>query len=89
MTRICIGWWCYRRIAREGQEAWASTSLWNSMRDPSTLLLVNNKGADQPAHSRSLVSAFVIRYLKSKVTRSDISQFSNLFGGLQLDKASG
>ena len=59
------------------------------MRDPSTLLLVNNKGADQPAHSRSLVSAFVIRYLKSKVTRSDVSQFSNLFGGLQLDKASG
>ena len=36
-----------------------------------TLLLANNKGTDQPAHARSLVSAFVIRYLK--VTRSDIS----------------
>ena len=23
----------------------------------------NNKGADQPAHSRSLISAFVLRYL--------------------------
>ena len=25
--------------------------------------LVNNKGADQPAHPRSLISAFVIRWL--------------------------
>ena len=31
-------------------------------------LLANNKGADQPAHPRSLISAFIIRYLKSKVT---------------------
>ena len=54
-----------------------------------TLMLANNKGADQPAHPRSLVSAFVIRYLKSKVTRSDNSLFSILFGGLQHDEASG
>ena len=26
---------------------------------------VNNTGADQPAHPRSLISAFVIRYLES------------------------
>ena len=25
----------------------------------------NNKGADQPAHSRSLISAFVVRFLDS------------------------
>ena len=25
----------------------------------------NNKGADQPAHSRSLISTFVVRYLDS------------------------
>ena len=37
------------------------------------LLLANNNGADQPAHPCSLVSAFVIRYLKSEVTRSGIS----------------
>ena len=36
---------------------------------PITFLLANNKGADQPAHSRSLISAFVIRYMKSKETR--------------------
>ena len=29
--------------------------------------LTNNKGADQPAHPRSLISAFVIRFLKSTV----------------------
>ena len=57
----------------DGQEACASTSLWASMQEILTLLLVNNKGADQPAHPGSLISALVIRYLKSKVTRSDVS----------------
>ena len=33
-----------------------------------TLLLAINKGAEQPAHPRSLISDFVFRYLKSKVT---------------------
>ena len=27
----------------------------------------NNKGADQPAHTRSLISTFVIRYLESYI----------------------
>ena len=36
-----------------------------------TLLLANNKGADQPARPRSPISAFDIRYLKSKATMSD------------------
>ena len=39
---------------------------------------VNNKGADQPAHSRSLISAFVVRSLDSiisLVSRSEISRF--------------
>ena len=42
------------------------------MQETLNLLLANNKGAYQPAHPRSLVSAFVIRYLKSKETRSNI-----------------
>ena len=29
----------------------------------------NNKGADQPAHPRSLISAFVIRLLESIISR--------------------
>ena len=34
-------------------------------RETMTLLSVNNKGADQPAHPCSLISAFVIRLLES------------------------
>ena len=45
----------------------------NMMQETLTLLLANNKGTDQPAHPHSLISAFDISYLKSKVTRSDIS----------------
>ena len=39
---------------------------------------MNNKGADQPAHPGSLISAFVIRLLESIISeldRSDISVF--------------
>ena len=38
----------------------------------------NNKGADQPAHLRILISAFVVRFLDSiifLVSRSEISRF--------------
>ena len=52
------------------------------------LVACSNKGADQPAHPHSLISAFVVPYLKSKVTRSDTSLFS-IFGGLQHDKVCG
>ena len=38
---------------------------------------VNNKGADQPAHPRSLISAFVIRLLESVISRLATSQFSS------------
>ena len=31
--------------------------------------IANNKVTDQPAHPRSLISAFIFHYLKSKVTR--------------------
>ena len=39
---------------------------------------VNNKGADQPAHPCSLTSAFVIRLLKSIITKFATSEFSVL-----------
>ena len=38
----------------------------------------NNKGADQPTHPRSLISAFVVRSLDSIITlvsRAEISRF--------------
>ena len=34
----------------------------------------NNTGADQPAHLRSLISAFVIRFLKSVISKLATSE---------------
>ena len=34
-----------------------------------TLLHANNKGADQPTHLRSLVSAFVVRFLERIIAK--------------------
>ena len=38
----------------------------------------NNKGADQPAHPRSLISAFVIRCLDSLIFLDSIAEISRL-----------
>ena len=39
----------------------------------------NNKGADQPAHSRSLISAFVVHCLDSITPLVSISEISSLY----------
>ena len=39
--------------------------------------VANNTGADQPAHPRSLISAFVIRFLESIISRLAPSKISN------------
>ena len=39
----------------------------------------NNKGADQPAHPRSLISAFVVRYLASIISLDSIAEISRLY----------
>ena len=38
----------------------------------------NNKGADQPAHPRSLISTFVIRCLDSVMSLVSVTKISNL-----------
>ena len=38
----------------------------------------NNKGADQPAHPRSLISAFVVRCLDSIIPLLAIAEISRL-----------
>ena len=38
----------------------------------------NNKGADQPAHPRSLISAFVVRCLDSMISLDSIAEISRL-----------
>ena len=42
------------------------------------MLYVNNKGADQPAHSRSLISAFVVRCLDSVISLDPIAEIPRL-----------
>ena len=39
----------------------------------------NNKGADQPAHPRSLISTFVVRYLDGIMSVVSISEISSLY----------
>ena len=39
----------------------------------------NNKGADQPAHPRSMISTFVICLLKSIISRLATSEISLLY----------
>ena len=38
----------------------------------------NNKGADQPAHPRSLISAFVVRCLGSVMSPVSVTKISSL-----------
>ena len=40
--------------------------------------LKNNKGADQPAHLRSLISAFVIRSFESIISRLSVAKETGL-----------
>ena len=39
----------------------------------------NNKGAVQPAHPRSLISAFVVRFLGSIISLISISEILSLY----------
>ena len=47
---------------------------WALMREYLSSVVSNNKGADQPAHPRSLISAFGIRFLESIISRLDMSE---------------
>ena len=52
--------------------------IWATMRESLSSGFVNIRGVDQPAHPQSLISAFVIRFLESlisKLATSDIPIF--------------
>ena len=48
---------------------------------------VNNKGTDQPAHPRSLISAFVVRCLDSIISLASIVKISRLKLASEADQA--
>ena len=43
------------------------------------MLYANNKGADQPAHPHSVISAFVVRCLDGVMPPVSIPEISNLY----------
>ena len=64
---------------------------WHQNNMPRRKNRTNNKGTDQPVHLHNLISTFVIRFLKSQITRSDV-YFNSQFcwdTGLQDDIVSG
>ena len=50
--------------------------IWALMRENLSSGIANNTGADQPAHPRSLISAFVICILESIICRHVSSEIS-------------
>ena len=48
----------------------------------------NNKGADQPAHLRSLISAFVVRCLDSVMSLVSVTKISSLMLASVAEQAS-
>ena len=46
------------------------------MKKPVCHMRTNNKGADQPAHPRSLISTFMVRCLEGIITLVSISKIS-------------
>ena len=48
---------------------------WASSRENLSSVFANNKGADQPAHPRSLISAFVIRLLEKIISKLATTEF--------------
>ena len=53
-----------------------ATSKWALTRENLPSGFANNKGADQPAHMRSLISTFVIHLLESIISRLALSEIS-------------
>ena len=43
--------------------------IWALLRGKLHLLYANNKDADQPAHPRSLINAFIIRFLERTIAK--------------------
>ena len=66
------GWACAVKICHVGM-----LEDTNSL-DGALMTYANNKGADQPAHPRSLISTFVVRCLDSIMPLVSISEISRL-----------
>ena len=61
---------------------WSIICIWASTQENLSSRRGNNKVADQPAHPYSLISAFVIHYLKSRVASFGNMQNFNILASL-------
>ena len=52
------------------------------------MLYGNNKGADQPAHLRSLISAFIVRCLDNVMSLVSVTKISSLLLASVAEQAS-
>ena len=50
--------------------------MWALTRENMSLGFANNKGADQPAHPRILISTFVIHFLESNISKLATGEIS-------------
>ena len=57
---------------------WYVNVKWAPSWENQFLPYANNKGADQPGHLRSLISAFVVRCLDSIISLDSIAEISSL-----------
>ena len=64
-TKHMTGRWGGGRFRHEKK----SSTIWASTQENNLRWVANNKGTDQPAHVRSLISAFVIRRLESTISK--------------------
>ena len=66
---------CHRTLSY--MLVWKNYPIYGPRREKTCLRgFANNKGADQPAHQRSLIITFVIRLLKSIISRLVTSEIS-------------
>ena len=63
------------KSALDGWITWVYV-IWASTRESLSSGFANNKGADQPAHPRSMISAFVICFLKSIISKLGTGEIS-------------
>ena len=64
------------------------TCIWAGPWEMCLISYVNNKGADQPAHPRSLISAFVVRCLDSVMSLVSVTKISSLILASVAEQAS-
>ena len=71
---------CIRYVKSKNLDKLQLNRITNEPRHEKMCLMsyANNKGADQPAHPRSLISAFVVRCLDSIISLDSIAEISRL-----------